>query len=87
MPGDELLELVKLSDLARIGGVGPVFARLFYEAGADTLEDLSKRPADKLLERLHAINNERGYTKVVVSLKDVRHCIETTRELPNVIEY
>jgi len=87
VPGDELLELVKLSDLARIGGVGPVFARLFYEAGADTLEDLSRWAAVELLERLHTINNEQGYTKVMANLKDVGHCIETARELPKVTEY
>jgi hypothetical protein len=32
VPGDRLLELVKLSDLARAGWVGPIFARLIYEA-------------------------------------------------------
>ena len=32
VPNAELLELVKLSDLTRINGVGPVFVRLFYEA-------------------------------------------------------
>jgi predicted flap endonuclease-1-like 5' DNA nuclease len=87
VPSDDVLELVKLSDLARIGGVGPVFARLLYEAGADTLEELSKRPPSELFERLHATNKEKRYTKIMASLKDVRHCIETARELPKVIEY
>jgi len=50
VPGDVLLELVKMSDLARAGWVGPIFARLIYEAGADTLEELSKRQLDLLPE-------------------------------------
>ncbi len=87
VPSGDLLELVKLSDLARIGGVGPVFARLLYDAGADTLEELPKCLPEELFERLHAINREKGYTKAMASLKDVTYCIETASELPKVIEY
>lgn len=87
VPSGDLLELVKLSDLARIGGVGPVFARLLYEAGADTLEEFLQRSPDELSETLHAINKEKGYTKIMPAVKDIRYCIETARELPKVIEY
>ncbi len=87
VPSGDLLELVKMSDLARIGGVGPVFARLLYEVGADTLEEFLKRSPDELFERLHAINKEKRYTRIMPSLKDIRHCIGTARELPKVIEY
>jgi len=87
VPSSNLLELVKLSDLARIGGVGPVFARLLYEAGADTIEKFLKRSPDELLERLHAINKEKEYTRIMPSLKDIAYCIETARELPKAVEY
>jgi hypothetical protein len=87
VPSGDLLELVKMSDLARIGGVGPVFARLLYEVRADTLEEFLKRSPDELFERLHAVNREKRYTKILPSPKDIRYCIETARELPQVIEY
>jgi hypothetical protein len=87
VPGADLLQLVKMSDLARISGVGPVFARLLYEAGADTLEALATQTPEALLERLRAINDKKGYTKIMASLKDVQHCIDTAREFPKVIEY
>jgi predicted flap endonuclease-1-like 5' DNA nuclease len=87
VPHRDLMELVKLSDLARIGGVGPVFARLLYEAGADTLEEFLKRAPDELIESLHAINDEKKYTKIMPTLKDIEYCTETARELPNVVEY
>ena len=87
VPSSDILELVKLSDLARIGGVGPVFARLLYEAGADTLEKFLERSPDELLERLHVINQEKEYTRIMPSLKDIAYCIETARELPKVVEY
>lgn len=87
VPSDALLELVKLSDLGRIGGVGPVFARIFLDAGIDTLEKLSKSSADEVFERTIAVNKEKGYTKVMATLKDVKLCVNTARELPKVIEY
>lgn len=87
VPSDALLELVKLSDLARIGGVGPVFARIFLDAGIDTLEKLSNSSAGEVFERIIAVNKEKGYTKVMATLKDVKLCVNTARELPKVIEY
>ncbi len=77
----DLLELVKLSDLTRIGGVGPVFARMLYEVGVDTPEELVKRSPVDLLERLHEINQEKGYTRVMLSEKDIGYCIDRAREL------
>ena len=87
VPGDDLLEIVRMSDLAKIGGVGPVFARILYEAGVGSLEELARWSPEDLFERLHAVNDEKYYTRAMISLKDVRHCIETARELPKVIEY
>lgn len=97
VPGDVLLELVKLSDLARAGWVGPIFARLIYETlifealifetSAGTLEALSKQSPEKLFERLQAINDEQKLTKGSFSVKDIASCIEIAKELPKVIEY
>ncbi len=87
VPGEDLLELVALSDLARIGGVGPVFARIILEAGADSVEKLSQSSADELFERLVAINEEKGYTRAKFTVKDAQYCITMAKELPKVIEY
>ena len=87
VPSDVLLELVKMSDLARAGWVGPIFARLIYEAGANTLEELSKRSPEELFERLRAVNDEQKLTKGSFSVKDIASCIEMAKDLPKVIEY
>lgn len=42
VPQDAILELVKLSDLARIPGVKGIRARLYYDAGVDTVEKMAK---------------------------------------------
>jgi len=87
VPESDLLELLKLSDLARVSGVGPVFARLLYEAGAHSLAELVRCAPDELCERVNAINQEKGYTQVTISLRDIVYCVEIARELPKVIEY
>jgi hypothetical protein len=87
VPDDVLLELVRLSDLARVLGLGPVFVRLFYEAGVDSLETLSRWTPEALSAHLHAVNQEKGISKVVPSYKDITLYIEAAGELPKVIEY
>ena len=84
---EELLELVKLSDLARIRGLGGAFVRLFYEAGADTIETLSNWEPEKLSKAVVILNKEREVTKWVPSLKDVKQYIEMANALAKVIEY
>ena len=87
VPNDVLLELVKMTDLARAGWVGPIFARLFYEAGADTLEKLVKCSPEALYEKLIAVNKAQKLTQGHFTAKDVALCIEISKELARVIEY
>lgn len=87
IPGGALLELVKLSDLARAGWVGPVFARMLYEAGADTLEALAQWEPEALFEKLQAVNRAQNLTKASFSLKDIASCVEMAKALPKVVEY
>lgn len=59
----------------------------FTRRGGDSLEELARCSPEELFERLHAVNDEKRYTTAMASLKDVRHCVATARELPEVIEY
>ncbi len=83
---DVLLELVKLSDLARIRGMGKTFVRLFAESGVDSVTDLATCDPRELHDRLHEVNRERELSSVVPSLKDVAEYVEMARELPKVVE-
>lgn len=88
VPVSILLELVQLSDLVRAGWVGPIFARIIYEAGAQTLEALSQVDAEFFFDRLATINEEHQYTKAfaTVKIRDLVACIEIARMLPKEIE-
>jgi len=87
VPGIALLELVKLAGLARIGGLGPAFVRLFYEARAENIERLAQWSPEALWQRAHAVNEAKGYTRVVPGLHDVKNYVAKARELPKAIEY
>lgn len=85
VPEADLLELAQLSDLARINGVGPVFARLFHDAGVCSVEALLACQPVEAFERLKAVNAEKKYTRIMATLKDVQWCVEIARKLPLVL--
>ena len=87
VPGDALLELVKLSDLVRAAYVGAVYARILYEAGVDTLEKLAASSADELLARMIAVNEEKQITRAAMPAEDLGPWLETVKLIPKVIEY
>jgi hypothetical protein len=87
IPYPVLLELVRMADITRAGWVGPVFARMIYETGTDSLEALAQQSAETLFAQLRAINADQQFTKASFSLKDVTACIETAKKLSLVIEY
>ena len=84
-----ILELTKLTDLVRAPYVGPVYARIFYEAGFDTLTKLTEsQPAD-LIARIHKVNEELRLTKAILptSEAEMASFLEIVRMIPQVIEY
>ena len=87
VPEDTLLELVKLADLVRASYVGPVYARIFYEAGADTLEKLAASSPDELLARMIAVNEQQQITKAAMPSEDLGPWLETVKLIPKVIAY
>jgi hypothetical protein len=87
IPANALLELIQLTDLARAGWVGPVFARILYETGVDTVSKLADQRPEELFEKALAVNDEQQLTRASFTLKDIESCIETAKSLPKVVEY
>ena len=86
LPFDKLSELVCLCDLVRITGVGPVFARIIYDSGINTVKNFLSYDAFELFERLTKTNSEKGLTKAKFTQKDIEYCIELGRDLPLIVE-
>ncbi|KAF5433514.1 protein of unknown function (DUF4332) [Candidatus Methanophagaceae archaeon] len=84
---EELLELVKLTDISRVKWIGPIFARIFLDSGTDTVEKISKSTAENLFKELVEINNKKEYTKGNFTAKDVLLCINIAKDVPKAIKY
>ena len=73
----ELTELFKLSDLSRLYGVGPVFARILYDVGIDSVQMLlTLKPAEVV-----KIYEDKTCKKADFSIADIEFTIEMAKHL------
>ncbi|MBN1965696.1 MAG: DUF4332 domain-containing protein [Anaerolineae bacterium] len=87
VPPAVILDLARLADVARAGYVGPIFARLLVDAGADSLATLAGSDAEALYARTVAVNAAQGLTKAGYTAKDIALSIDFARRLPHVAEF
>jgi len=74
---DKLNELASLSDLARLYGVGPVFAGLIFNAGIDSIESFNKYSAEEVIK----IYENKTNKKADFSENDINFSIDLAKEL------
>jgi hypothetical protein len=82
-----VLELVKLSDLSRLGAVKAVRARLYYDAGLDTPDKFTRWEPEGLRRMLVAFVERSGFDGIPPLPKELRNAVETARKLPKAVEY
>lgn len=82
-----VLELTKLTDLARIWGVGPVFARLLYESGVDTVALVAKQDGLAFFNLLKQQYEEKHGVKVDFIQRDIDDTVTRAKALPKAIQY
>jgi hypothetical protein len=87
VPLESILELVRLSDLARIPGIKGVRARLYLDAGIDSIENLAKRDPEELLETTAKFVEETGFDGIPPLPAEVKSGIAKAKRLPLVVEY
>jgi Domain of unknown function (DUF4332) len=75
----DLDELVCLSDLSRLYGVGPMFARIFYDVGIDSVSVLIGHSAERIVQIYEGATGK----KADFSVKDLLFTLEMARELDN----
>ena len=86
VPEAVILELVKLSDLARLPGVKGIRARLYYDAGVDSVEKMAKWEPDALLVMMTEYVKRTGFDGIPPLPKEVSSTIANARKLPKAIE-
>jgi predicted flap endonuclease-1-like 5' DNA nuclease len=87
VPLAAIIELVKLSDLARIEGIKGIRARLYYDAGVDTLDKLAQWNPAELRAMLQAFVERTGFDGIAPLSKEARHAVAKAKELPRIVEY
>jgi hypothetical protein len=87
VPLDAILEMVKLSDLSRMGGLKQVRARLYYDAGVDTQDKLAGWEPEALVAMLAGWVAGSGFDGVAPLPKEVRNAVDAARRLPRRVEY
>lgn len=84
---EAILELVKLSDLARIQGLKGIRARLYYDAGAQTPQIIAQWEPENLRQMLTEFVERTGFEGIPPLPKEVQSCVNTARKLPQIVQY
>ncbi|MHA2224590.1 MAG: DUF4332 domain-containing protein [Candidatus Hodarchaeales archaeon] len=87
IPPKVILELVKISDLTRVGYVKEKLSRLYYNAGVQIPEDLAKWEAKKLHKHFEEYIKRTKWDGMVPYLSDLKHNITNAKKLKSVVEY
>ncbi len=86
LPEPTLLELVRLSDLARLPGVKGIRARLYYDAGVTSIRQMAKCEPEALLRLTAGFVERTGFAGIPPLPKEVSSTIATARTLPIIVE-
>ena len=87
VPYSVILELIKISDLVRLGYIKEKLSRLYYNAGIQTPADLSRWEAESLHKHFEEFVKNTKWDGAVPYLSDLKGNIERAKKLPSIIEY
>ncbi|PWI47023.1 hypothetical protein CEE45_13700 [Candidatus Heimdallarchaeota archaeon B3_Heim] len=87
IPYDVIVELVKISDLTRVGYVKEKLTRLYFNAGVQTPADLSEWDAAALHNHFEQYIKNSGWDGMVPYLSDLRSNIANAKKLKSIVEY
>ena len=82
IPIEILTELVCLSDLSRIYGVGPVFARMIYDVGIKSVKEFVQYSAEDFIR----IYEEKEQKKADFGVNEIQFSLELAKELDVAVE-
>jgi hypothetical protein len=86
IPLESILELVTLSDLARLGAVRRVRARLYFNAGL-TPEIIATWEPEALHAMLVEFVERTNFDGIAPQPKEVQNLVKDARKLPQIVQY
>ena len=87
VPFDAIMELVKLADLSRIGGLARKRARLYYDAGLDTLDKIAGWDSEKMQRMFVEFVERTGFGGSSPTPSEAAFTVKLARYLPRIVEY
>jgi hypothetical protein len=85
---DDILELTRLADIARLKWVGPKFAKLLIESEYDTVEKVAKSDYAELYHAITLVNEEKDIYKGMIGINDMKLWVNVyVQDVPLVIQY
>ena len=87
VPHDSILELVKLSNLARIIGLKKKRARLFYDAGLDTLDKIAEWDSEEMRRMIIEFVDRTGFDGSASTPSEAAYSVRLAKYLPRIVEY
>lgn len=85
IPLEAILEFVKLSDLARIPGIKGIRARLYFDAGVDTVEKMAEWNPKQLREMLIEFVERTGFDGIAPLPKEAEFSVKKAKKLPKIV--
>lgn len=86
IPEEAILELVKLSDLTRLGYVKAKLTRLYYNSGLDSPIKIAKYEPEELHAFLKKFIEESRWNGMVPNPKDLIANVKSARKLEKIVE-
>ena len=85
IPMDALLEITKISDIARAGYLRTKLSRLLYNAGVDSIEKLASWDPKKLREHLRIYITKNNWDGMVPLLGDLTNYVNSAKKLEPIV--
>ena len=87
IPLEDVLELVKLSDQARIGGHKKVRARLYHEAGFDTIDKMAACDPIEMRQRLADFIKKTGFKGIPPTPGEAQNTVAMAKYIKRLVQY
>lgn len=87
VPVSAILELVKLADLSRIVGLKRKRARLYYDAGLDTLDKIARWDSEKMQRMFVEFVERAKFDGSPPTPGEADFTVKLARYLPRIVEY
>ena len=87
VPLGAVLELVKLADMSRIVGLKSKRARLYYDAGLDTLDKIAKQDPEKMQQMFAEFVERTEFDGSPPPVSETAFAVKLAKYLPRIVQY